>query len=52
MSLQFHAVYGNLFQPVHSSEGNPPIEWPDLIVFDRFCSDFDDSDFVPELVDG
>ena len=49
MSPQFHVVYENLFQTVHSYEGKPPTKWPDLIVFDRFRSDFYDSDFVPEI---
>ena len=49
MSPQFHVIYDSLFQTVHSAEGKPPTEWPDILVFDCFCSDFDDSYFVPEL---
>ena len=50
-SPQFHVVYKNLFQRFHSAEGEPPAEWPNLIVFDRFCYEFDDSEFFPELAD-
>ena len=49
MSPQFHVVYDNFFQTVHSDEGKSPTKWTDIIVFDCFRSDFDDSDFVPEL---
>ena len=51
MSHQFHVVYNNLFQMVYSSEVKPPAKWLDLIVFDLFHSNFDDSIFVPELAD-
>ena len=51
MSPQFHGVYGNLFQTFHSDEGKPPAKCPDLIIFDRFCSNFDNSVFFPELAD-
>ena len=47
-SSQFHVVYYNLFQTFHSAEGDTPTKWTDLIVFDRFRSDFDDSNFIPE----
>ena len=49
MSPQFFVTYDNLFQTVHSAEGKPPVEWPDIIACNRFRSDFDDSYFVPEL---
>jgi hypothetical protein len=51
ISPQFHCVYDNGFDTVHSIEGEPPAEWPDMFVFNRFRSDYDDSDFVPELSD-
>jgi hypothetical protein len=51
ISPQFHCVYDNGFGTVHSAEGEPPTEWPDMLIFDRFRSDYDDSDFVPELND-
>ena len=51
MSPQFHVVYDKLFQTVHSFEGEPPYKWTDLLLFDCLLSDFDHSDFVPELYD-
>ena len=30
---------------------NPPVKWIDLLIFDPFCSDFDEYDFYPELTD-
>ena len=48
-SPQFLVVYDNLFQTVHSSEGKPPAKWPYFLIFDHFCSDFDESYFVLEL---
>ena len=48
MSPQFHVFYKNLFETFHSGEGEPPAKFPGLIVFDRFRSDFHDSNFVPE----
>ena len=49
MSPQVHVVYDNLFQTVHSDEFEPPAKWLYLIVFDSFRSNFDCSNFVPEL---
>ena len=51
MIPQFNIIYNNLFQTVHSAESEPPAEWPYLIVFDFFCSIFDDYNFVPQLAD-
>ena len=51
MSPQFHIFYYNLFQTVHSAEGKPPAKWLELIVFDRFRSDFDAFNVVHELAD-
>ena len=51
MSPQFHVVYDKLFQTVHSFEGEPPYKWTDLLLFDCLLSDFDHSDFLPELYD-
>jgi hypothetical protein len=52
ISPRFHCVYNNGFGTVHSAEGEPPAEWPDMLIFDRYRSDFDDTDFVPDLADG
>jgi hypothetical protein len=51
ISPQFHCVYDNGFGTVHSAEGALPAKWPDMLIFDRFRSDFDDTDFVPDLAD-
>jgi hypothetical protein len=51
ISPQFHCVYDNDISTVHSAEGEPPAEWNDMLIFDRFKSDYDDTDFVPELSD-
>jgi hypothetical protein len=51
ISPQFHVVYDDLFETVHSGEEIQPASWPDLIICNRFKSDYDDTDFVPELAD-
>jgi hypothetical protein len=48
---QYHFVYDDFFETVHSGEGEEPAEWGDLIVFSRFQSDFDDPDYEPQLRD-
>ena len=48
---QFHMVYDDFFETVHSDEGQEPSEWPDLLAFSRFQSDFDSEDYLPELDD-
>ena len=47
---QFHAVYDNFFETVHSDGADPPDNWEDLLVFNRFRSAIDDED-APELSD-
>ena len=49
ISPQFHVVYDDSFDTVHSGDGVPPDSWSDLLIFNRFKSDYDESDFVPEL---
>ena len=49
ISPQFHVVYDDAFDTVHSGDDVPPDSWPDLLIFNRFKSDYDESDFVPEL---
>ena len=51
MSRQFCVAYDNIFQTFHSAKGEPPAGWPDLLVFDLFRSDFDDSNWAPGLAD-
>jgi hypothetical protein len=49
ISPQFHCVYDNDFSTVHSAEGEPPAEWNDMLIYNRFKSDYDDTNFVPDL---
>ncbi len=51
ISPQFHVVYDDLFETVHSSPDTVPSSWQDLVIFHRFKSDFNDEDFVPSLAD-
>ena len=44
-------VYDDAFKTVHSGDGVPPNSWPDLLIFNIFKSDCDESDIVPELAD-
>ena len=48
---QFHMVFDDFFETVHSDENEAPSEWPNLIEFSRFQSDYDSEDYVPELAD-
>jgi hypothetical protein len=48
---QFHMVYDDFFETVHSEEGQEPEKWGELLEFGRFKSDYDDEDYVPELSD-
>jgi hypothetical protein len=51
ISPQFHVIYDGMFETVHSGEEVQRASWPDLIIFNRFKSDYNDNDFVPELAD-
>ena len=44
-------VYDDAFETVHSGDGVPPNSWPDLLIFNIFKSDYDESNFMPELTD-
>jgi hypothetical protein len=44
-------VYDDLFETVHASPSEAPASWPDLFVFNRFHSNYDDEDFIPSLAD-
>ena len=48
VSPQFHVVYDDLFKTVHSGD-TPPDVWPDLIIFNQFKSDYNDSNLVPDM---
>jgi hypothetical protein len=51
ISPQFHVIYDDLFETVHTSALETPASWPDLFTFNCFKSDYDDEDFVPTLSD-
>ena len=46
---QFHMVYDDFFETVHSGEEEQPKEWDELATMNRFKSDYDADDYVPEL---
>ena len=46
---QFHLVYDNYFETVHSHSEKPPEVWDNLMQFNSFRSDFDDPDQTPDL---
>ena len=49
---QFHMVYDDYFETVHSDESDqPPPEWADLVTFNSTKVEWDDPDFTPELHD-
>ena len=48
---QFHVVYDDFFETVHSDEALEPKEWGELLEFSRFKSDYDEEAAVPELAD-
>ena len=49
VSPQFYLVFDNYFETVHSSNEDEPLEWSELLTFNRFKSDYDEDGFVPEL---
>ena len=49
ISPQFHLVFDDWFETVHSSATEEPKGWQELIQFQSFSNDFDDDDYVPEL---
>ena len=51
ISPQFHVVYDDFFETVHSPEDDPPLVWQELIAFHSQKSEYDDEDYVPELSD-
>jgi hypothetical protein len=48
---QFHLVYDDYFETVHSREDQEPENWGELLRFGRFQSGYDESDDVPDLPD-
>ena len=48
---QFHVVYDDFYETVHSDDNDEPQEWPDLVVFNSFRSEVDEDDGIPDLAD-
>jgi hypothetical protein len=48
---QFHLVYDDYFETVHSREDQEPENWGELLRFGRFQSGYDENDDVPDLPD-
>lgn len=48
---QFHMVYDDFFETVHSDEDQEPKEWLELVTLNRFQSDIDSDDYIPDLPD-
>ena len=48
---QFHMVYDDFFETVHSDETKEPKEWEEMLAFNRFKSDVDEEGYVPDLSD-
>jgi hypothetical protein len=44
-------VYDDYFETVHSREDQEPENWGELLGFNRFQSEYDEDDYVPELPD-
>jgi hypothetical protein len=53
ISPQFHVVYDDYFETVHSNGDDPPDEWNELVTVQSLHSniDEDDPDHLPELAD-
>jgi hypothetical protein len=48
---QFHLVYDDYFETVHSREDQEPENWGELLRFNRFQTEFDEEQNVPDLPD-
>ena len=51
VSPQFHLVYDDYFETVHSDETSVPTSWPELLTWNTFRSSFDDGATVPALTE-
>jgi hypothetical protein len=51
LSPQFHLVFDDWFETIHSHSDKPPPIWDGLLSFNHFNNDFDDPDFAPKLHD-
>ena len=48
ISPQFHLVFNNFFETVHSGDAEPP-EWQELLIFNSFRAGDDEEDTAPSL---
>jgi hypothetical protein len=48
---QFHLVFDNYYETVHSREDQEPARWGEMLQFNRFQAGYDEADYVPELSD-
>ena len=48
---QYHLVYDDYFETVHSRDDQEPASWNELLRFNRFQTEFDDDQDVPDLPD-
>jgi hypothetical protein len=53
ISPQFHVVFDDFFETIHTNGNDPPDVWSDLIIVQSFCTnlDDDDPDNLPSLGD-
>ena len=49
ISPQFHVVFDDDFETVYADENNPPPNWDDLCIFQRFQVEFEEGMPVPTL---
>ena len=51
LSPQYHLVFDDFFETVHSHSMTPPPVWEEILHFNSFANDFDDPSYVPRLDD-
>ena len=51
VSPQFHVIYDDSVETVHSSEDSKPLIWEELLTFSSFRNDHDVEEGVKELQD-
>jgi len=49
VSPQYHVVYDDFYETVHSNEDEPPAEWSELFTLNRFNVEYEDEGYIPEL---
>ena len=51
LSPQFHVVFDDTFDTIYADEDEPPPEWDDMCIFQRFQVELDDKCTPPRLAD-